>query len=104
MDYTNKEIAAIFINNSKIKIEFEGRDFQTLAHEFTHIITNGVVNWSRENFLQKNEAQCINEAYSDLFAMIIDWNINKKMENKPFEWVYRTDIANTQYPKKNRNG
>ncbi len=95
LNYTDREIAAIFINNS------EDVSFEILAHEYTHLITNKTVNWSQENFLLENPAQCINEAYSDLFGMIIDWEINQKPQNKPFKWVsHRTDIANTQYPHK----
>lgn len=65
-------------------------DTVTLAHEYTHVITNNQVHWvSGVDF--KNEAQAINEAYSDLFGMIINEKINHENE---FIWDSgRTDVS-----------
>ncbi len=80
------------------KDDQENLTFKTLAHEYTHVISRNIVNWIvKSDYSMPDEYTCINEAYSDLFGMILDSKIN----NKAFVWNSRTDISTMQgYPKK----
>lgn len=76
-------------------------DIVTLAHEYTHVISNNNVHWV--NGLDfENQAQAINEAYADLFSMII----NEKLNSDGYIWDDggRIDdiakISETNYPQK----
>ncbi len=51
-------------------------EVKTMAHEYTHTITRNIVNWSYKSGTAA-EASCINEAYSDLFGMIIEAYMRK---------------------------
>lgn len=69
-----------------IQIGNEYVNAQTLAHEYTHTITNQQVHWRYTPYDQKNEARCINEAYSDLFGMFF------VSDADTLSWHTRTDI------------
>lgn len=72
----------------------------TMGHEYTHVITRNKVNWSY-TLDEAAEASCINEAYSDLFGMIIEAQINDTPNN--LSWNFRADVKtleNGLYPSK----
>ena len=76
-------------------------EINLLAHEYTHVISRNKVGWfGGIDFA--NQAQAINEAYSDLFAMIISEKINPD----GYIWdngIRIADIAkmtSTKYPTK----
>ena len=72
--------------------------FETLAHEYTHVFSDTIVGWE-ENPAYGKESGCINEAYSDLFGMIIDHELNNY---QTFDWESaRTNIANIAQWQKN---
>lgn len=63
------------INLGSANKESVASNVVTLAHEYTHVISNNNVHWvAGLDF--KNQAQAINEAYSDLFSLIIKEKIN----------------------------
>lgn len=95
----NKEIGLIQIGHGEqrdMSAHFEDKGkigWFTLAHEYTHMITGNHVGWkSGVDFA--NEAQAINEAYSDLFGMIIS------EKNNPDGYMWDNGRADATKPKK----
>ncbi|MCM1364109.1 MAG: VWA domain-containing protein [Faecalibacterium sp.] len=76
-------------------------DFKTVAHEYTHLITKHIVNWAGKPKNEKNETGAINEAYSDIFAIIADAVVRN---NGIPDWTYSdrniADPMSEGYPAK----
>lgn len=87
-NYKNEAIGAVFIGADD-ESKDNASDISLMAHEYTHTITRNEVNWDYK-LGEAAEQSCINEAYSDLFGMIIEAYINEKPEE--LSWNFRTDI------------
>ncbi len=76
-------------------------DIDIIAHEYTHIVSRSIVNWD-----DGDETGAVNEAYSDLFGVIIEGYLNG---TEP-DWVMEGDNlslkrniaspSSTKYPEK----
>ncbi len=93
VEQNSNNIGALYIGYQK-----SADDIDLLAHEYTHIVTSHKIKWADNTEKwgkEKDYEGALKEAYSDIFAIIIDSKINR---TEP-DWIF--EDRNVSNPKKN---